>query len=107
MEPSSSEKHNLTRVTILTPQCYPSLSMKILVRLLATILLLFVIASLAIPPIVENRFNKTLEHAPYHPSSAATALHKKLILADLHGDSLLWNRSLLNRSSRGHIDLPR
>jgi membrane dipeptidase len=81
--------------------------MKLLLRLLLILVVLFVIASLAIPPIVENRFNKTLQPPPYHPSSAATELHKKLILADLHGDSLLWKRNLLSRSSRGHIDIPR
>ncbi|MEZ5710533.1 MAG: dipeptidase [Blastomonas sp.] len=35
------------------------------------------------------------------------SLHKTLAIADLHGDTLLWKRSLLDRADRGHIDLPR
>jgi microsomal dipeptidase-like Zn-dependent dipeptidase len=30
-----------------------------------------------------------------------------LFIADLHADSLLWDRDLLERGSRGHVDLPR
>ncbi len=37
----------------------------------------------------------------------AAALHKTLQIADLHGDTLLWKRSLLDKAERGHIDLPR
>ena len=28
-------------------------------------------------------------------------------MADLHADSLLWGRDLLERGSRGHVDVPR
>ena len=34
-------------------------------------------------------------------------LHETLAIADLHGDTLLWQRSLLDDTSRGHIDLGR
>lgn len=34
-------------------------------------------------------------------------LHKTLAIADLHGDTLLWQRSLLGDAKRGHIDLAR
>ncbi|MDM7954776.1 dipeptidase [Blastomonas sp.] len=37
----------------------------------------------------------------------AAALHKTLQIADLHGDTLLWKRDLLDTAERGHIDLPR
>src|SRR5579864_9549065 len=61
----------------------------------------------ALPTIIERRFNHTL-HQPSGPvSSAAEALHRKLIIADLHADSLLWGRNLLHRSSTGHVDVPR
>lgn len=62
---------------------------------------------LALPGIVERHFNHTLHAPPYQVSAQAEALHRKLTVADLHGDSLLWGRNLLRRSSRGHIDLPR
>ena len=61
----------------------------------------------SLPGIVERRFNRTLHPPPYQPSAQAQALHRTLTVADLHGDSLLWGRNLLRRSSRGHIDLPR
>jgi membrane dipeptidase len=38
---------------------------------------------------------------------AAQALQATLDVADMHADSLLWKRDLLERSDRGHIDLPR
>ena len=37
----------------------------------------------------------------------ALALHKTLDVADLHGDALLWGRDLLERGTRGHVDIPR
>jgi membrane dipeptidase len=69
--------------------------------------LLMVAAWLALPAIVENQLNKTLKLPPYQASTAAQELHKKLLVVDLHGDSLLWGRNLLRQSTRGHIDLPR
>jgi membrane dipeptidase len=38
---------------------------------------------------------------------AAQKLQATLDVADLHADSLLWKRDLLERSNRGHVDLPR
>lgn len=40
-------------------------------------------------------------------SPQAQALHDRLIIADMHGDTLLWKRNMLNRAARGHVDLPR
>lgn len=39
--------------------------------------------------------------------ASAQALHRRLVVADLHADSLLWNRDLLVENSRGHVDIPR
>jgi membrane dipeptidase len=44
---------------------------------------------------------------PYRGSQAARDLHASLWVADLHADSLLWGRNLLERSARGHVDIPR
>jgi microsomal dipeptidase-like Zn-dependent dipeptidase len=60
-----------------------------------------------LPAQVEKRMNVTLNPPPYAASERATELHKKLLVADLHADSLLWDRDLLERSSRGHVDVPR
>jgi len=34
-------------------------------------------------------------------------LHQSLFIADLHSDSLLWNRDLAKKSDYGHVDIPR
>ena len=58
------------------------------------------------PGIAERSMNKVVgTQATVSPR--AEALHRTLTIADLHGDTLLWNRDLLTRGTRGHIDLPR
>lgn len=37
----------------------------------------------------------------------ARDLHARLWIADLHCDATLWNRPLVERAARGHVDLPR
>jgi membrane dipeptidase len=81
--------------------------MKFLRRLALVLLIVLVIAWFVVPGIVESRNNKVLKLSPYRASTAAEALHPKLIVADLHADSLLWNRNLLERGTRGQVDLPR
>ena len=60
-----------------------------------------------LPPYLEGSMNPTLNPPPYTASDRATELHKKLLVADLHADSLLWSRDLLDRGTRGHVDVPR
>jgi microsomal dipeptidase-like Zn-dependent dipeptidase len=80
-------------------------------RFLRWALLVFVVLLIAswfaVPPIIDMRQNRVLQPPPYKASSQAQALHKELMVADLHADSLLWKRDLLERGSRGHIDIPR
>lgn len=68
---------------------------------------LLMLARLLVPSIVERQQNHTLQPGPYHASAEADALHRTLLVADLHADSLLWGRNLLVASRAGHIDLPR
>lgn len=59
------------------------------------------------PSVVEGGLNKVAGD-PLPPVSArARALHGRLAIADMHADTLLWNRNLLDRSGRGQVDLPR
>lgn len=44
---------------------------------------------------------------PYEVSSRAHEVHARLVVVDLHADSLLWRRDLLRRATSGHVDLPR
>jgi membrane dipeptidase len=54
-----------------------------------------------------NRMNTVHGGAPHTPTKRGAALHSELFIADLHADPLLWNRDLNERSSRGHVDVPR
>ena len=60
-----------------------------------------------IPTRVGKQLNVTFNQPPYKASSEAMKLHKSLLIADLHADTLMWNRDLLERGSWGHVDLPR
>jgi microsomal dipeptidase-like Zn-dependent dipeptidase len=55
----------------------------------------------------EVRLNPVYHPPPYVPSAAARDLHRTLLIADLHADTLLWGRDLLVRGERGHSDVPR
>ena len=59
------------------------------------------------PGYVEAGMNK-VDGQPGIPISAeAKALHQTLQIVDLHSDTLMWQRSLLEHADRGHEDLPR
>ena len=59
------------------------------------------------PGLVERSMNKIDGEPLIAVSDEAKALHKTLTIVDLHSDTLLWNRDLHNRGTRGHMDLPR
>lgn len=61
----------------------------------------------ALPGIVDRVANRTRDPGPYAVSAAARKLHEGLFVADLHADSLLWDRELSKRGRHGHVDLPR
>lgn len=71
------------------------------VIVVAAILVLFWLS----PPLIDAMLNRS---GPLTPRpDARGAHHHRLWIADLHADSLLWNRDLLRRHRRGHVDLPR
>ena len=55
----------------------------------------------------ERRLCLTAAPPPDAASERARELHRRLLVADLHADLLLWGRDLLQRSDRGHVDVPR
>lgn len=55
----------------------------------------------------EARLCMTGSQPPRPVSDRARDLHRRLWIADLHADSLLWGRDLLDRSGRGQVDVPR
>ena len=60
-----------------------------------------------LPGHIEAGRNAVTPHEPYPVSPEARALHETLTIGDLHADSLLWNRNLLTRGTRGQVDFPR
>ena len=58
------------------------------------------------PGIVERRMNRVTS-ASIPVSDRARTIHAKYFVADLHADTTLWDRDLLARGSRGHVDIPR
>lgn len=79
-------------------------------RILKWLLILFAVALagflLFAPGIVERSMNKVLPVAA-KAGPRALALHKTLAIADMHSDTLMWQRDVLDLASRGHVDLPR
>ena len=80
---------------------------KILLALLLMIAAGILVFFFAVARLVDQRLNRTLNAPPYRVSPRALALHKQLPVADLHADTLLWDRSLSERNTRGHVDVPR
>ncbi|HEX8258303.1 MAG TPA: dipeptidase [Allosphingosinicella sp.] len=80
-------------------------------RVALGLLLLLVVAVAGLlligPGMVEKSLNTIVEQELPAPSPAVQALHRRLAIADLHADTLLWQRSLLDPATRGHVDLPR
>jgi microsomal dipeptidase-like Zn-dependent dipeptidase len=72
-----------------------------------TLLLLPGFFFFALPFLIETLLNRVSNHSSYNPSVRAIVRHRKLLIADLHCDALLWNRNLLERNQRGHVDIPR
>jgi membrane dipeptidase len=80
---------------------------KILITLAVIVLLLVGAFFFVVPSLLEKRLNVSLNAPPYLASERAVELHKKLLVADLHADSLLWDRDLMQYANRGHVDIPR
>lgn len=60
-----------------------------------------------LPGYVEADMNRVTGLHPVPVSARAQALHRRLAIADMHSDTLMWNRDVLARGTRGHMDLPR
>jgi len=74
---------------------------------LATVILAGLTVLFSLPSIVDRRMNGIAAKPPYTATEQALVLHQTLFAADLHGDTLLWNRDLQSLHGYGHIDLPR
>jgi microsomal dipeptidase-like Zn-dependent dipeptidase len=59
------------------------------------------------PGMVEGGMNRVVATPLPTISDRARTLHPRLAVADMHADTLLWKRSLLDPAARGQVDLPR
>ena len=60
------------------------------------------------PAHVERGMNPlTMPAGGWEIGTDAQALHDGLLIGDWHSDALLWDRDLLKRVDRGHVDIPR
>ncbi len=59
------------------------------------------------PAAVEAGMNRVVATPLPHVTPQTRALHASLAIADMHADTLLWRRNLLDRANRGQVDLPR
>jgi len=83
-------------------------ALRFLLTLIAILALVMVVAIYTLgPAALENTQNRIAGDKGPAPSPDALALHQSLDIADLHADTLLWYRSLIERSDRGQVDLPR
>lgn len=80
---------------------------KMLLAALALILIAAALFFALAPGMAERDMNRIVAGQRPAITPAARALHRRLAVADLHGDTLLWKRSLVAPADRGQIDLPR
>ncbi len=80
---------------------------KILITLGVMLLVALGVFFFFVPGYVGRQMNVTLNPPPYAASEQAKELHKRLLVADLHADTLMWDRELMERGSWGHVDVPR
>src|SRR5215208_6444159 len=80
-------------------------------KLPVVLLLLSVLCATAfffvLPAAFEWMTNRTHARGARRVSERARTLHASLFVADMHADTLLWDRDVLARSTRGHVDVPR
>lgn len=80
-------------------------------RLVVSALVLVVVGGIAFfalaPGVVERARNQVSAADMPEVTAEAQRLHDSLQVVDMHSDTLLWDRDLLERSGRGHVDLPR
>ncbi len=80
---------------------------KILIALAVLLMLGISYVTLLLPGKFEAETNAVTGESLPAISPEAQKLHDSLTIADMHGDTLLWKRSLNDAADRGHIDVPR
>lgn len=72
------------------------------------VLVVLAVAFFSYAPGKIERMRNRIEPADLPAVTAETQrLHDSLAIVDLHSDTLMWDRDILDRADRGHMDLPR
>lgn len=75
---------------------------------LLALVMVLAIAFFSYAPGKIERMRNRIEPAELPEVTAGTQrLHDSLQVVDLHSDTLMWDRDLLDRADQGHMDLPR
>ena len=74
---------------------------------IAGVVVAALVAFFALAPGIAERGMNQVVGGPWPVSARAEALHKTLVIADMHADTLLWQRHVDDAATRGHVDLPR
>lgn len=82
--------------------------LKILAIVPAVLLVVFLIGFFGFAPsYIASSRNQVINKPPYQVSDKAKILHEKLLVADLHADSLMWNYDLNEKQRANQVDVPR
>jgi len=73
-------------------------------RFMRVAVLCFVVVCSSLADVIDSRPNPVTGSPP--PPAQADE-YARMFIADLHADTLLWNRDLLRRGRWGHVDVPR
>ena len=77
-------------------------------RILIGLAILYGLAILILPKLIDKKINKITQKAPYKVSTEAQELFNSLeFIADLHCDALLWKREINKKNDAGQVDIPR
>ena len=80
---------------------------RVLAGLAILVVVVIGVAFAVVPGMVDRRMNKVVPAVHVTVSDSARALHRTLLVADMHADELLWGRDPLARADHGHVDVPR
>lgn len=80
---------------------------KVIYWTIGTLATIIISIRLIVPTVLENSLNRQIFFEEQSISQATQTLHADMVIMDWHTDTLLWDRNLLNRSKRGHADVPR
>jgi membrane dipeptidase len=81
--------------------------LKRIVRIALIIIAVLLAAFFIFAPGYIDRESNQLIKTDFVASEKAVALHKTLVVADLHADTLMWKRDILVAADHGHVDVPR